>query len=210
MNRAHDLKQVMPKRMAQAVISPPVEHVIVNYGSQDDLDDYIQGLVFPVKYIRFMGRQHYHQAHAWNLAAKAASGEIVIIMGADTYPNPGYLDYIRAAFEAGNDWMEPVDYKGVIAVRKSCFSAVHGYDERFEFYGPEDADMAMRLERAGYAKGSVPAGMLGVIRTPWAEKVKNYGTTMGRRKMMVTMHAVYNDNRDRGVVQVNPEGWGQW
>jgi len=40
-NRTYDLKKTIPHIIRAANISPPVEIVVINYGSEDDLNEYI-------------------------------------------------------------------------------------------------------------------------------------------------------------------------
>ena len=41
MNRTYDLKKTLPLTIQAADASPPVEIVVLNYNSKDDLEDYI-------------------------------------------------------------------------------------------------------------------------------------------------------------------------
>ena len=47
MGRAHDLKKTMPHLIKAAIKSPPVEIVILDYNSKDDLEKYIKGKADP-------------------------------------------------------------------------------------------------------------------------------------------------------------------
>ena len=42
MNRCYDLKKSLPYLIESARLSPPVEIFVLNYGSKDDLDEYIK------------------------------------------------------------------------------------------------------------------------------------------------------------------------
>jgi hypothetical protein len=48
--------------------------------------------------VRYTGRDHYHLAHAYNLAVRASVGEYVAVMGADAVLSK---DYVRTARQRG-------------------------------------------------------------------------------------------------------------
>jgi GT2 family glycosyltransferase len=45
---------------------------------------------------------------------------------------------------------------GAMAVRSEVFQALHGFDARFDPFGPEDLDFSLRLAKAGYAALYIP------------------------------------------------------
>lgn len=213
MNRAADLKRTMPMRLAAAKASPPVEFVIVDYGSRDDLQEFVFNLTPPEGVwvtCRKYPAEHYHQAHAYNLAILAGSGEYFCLMGADTYPKPEYFPTVRTLIAGGAVWIEDPRYKGAICCRKKAFVDVGGYDERFEFYGPEDRDLADRLERRGYRKTCLPEGMLGNFYTPDVLKMANYRLPLSKEASSERMRKIYTENQRNHVTVVNREGWGRW
>lgn len=217
MNRTDDLKQTMALRIAAAVKSLPVEFVILNYNSCDDLREYVLTEVKPMcheagillTYREYKGRDHYHQAHAYNLSLLASMGEYICIMGADTYPKQGYFETIRELAADGIEWMEDKRYKGAICCSRFNFIAVGGYDERFEFYGPEDRDLAVRLARYGSKKATI-TNMIGNNFTPDAVKVANYRIKVTKHEMSKMMRPIFDENVKNDVVRVNPDGWAKW
>jgi len=218
MNRTDDLKKVMSYRIEAAERSLPIEFVILDYNSQDDLQDFVVGELsrhcdaagILLTYRKYIGRKYYHQAHAYNLSVMSAHGDYVCIMGADTYPGDGYFQVVREMAANGCRWMEDRRYKGAVCVKWSDFDAIGGYDERFEFYGSEDRDLAMRLARLGTKKGVLPDGMIGNIHTPDSVKMENYRVKMSKAESSRKMREIFDDNFKREVVAVNPEGWAKW
>lgn len=213
MNRTADLKKTMPLRIAAAELAPPVEFVFLNYGSQDDLDEFLLDLHLPpgITYTyRYFASPYYRQAHAYNLAILASHAETFCLMGADTYPIGDYFGAVREQRARGAIWVEDPRYKGAIACQKQAFLAVGGYDERFEFYGPEDRDLAERLTRAGYAKAILDRNMIGNFHTPDAVKMANYRLPLSKAEASAKMRKIYLENHAAGRIQVNPQGWGAW
>jgi hypothetical protein len=98
--------------------------------------------------------------------------------------------------------------RGVIVCARDEFIAAGGYDERFEFYGPEDTDLDERLVRRGGKFGLLP-NLLREIPTPKAEKTANYRIT-SRWETKKLMVPIYEENKRNKVLVVN-EGveWGQ-
>jgi len=218
MNRTDDLKRVMSYRLDAAERSMPIEFVILDYNSQDDLRDFVMGELsrhcdaagILLTYRKFMARNYYHQAHAYNLSVMSAHGEYVCIMGADTFPDMDYFPVVRSLISTGCRWIEDKRYKGAVCVKWSDFVAIGGYDERFEFYGSEDRDLAVRLARLGIKKGTLSAGLIGNNHTPDEVKMANYRIKISKVESSRRMREVFDDNFKREVIIVNQEGWGRW
>lgn len=212
-NRAADLKRTLPRMLAAADNSPPAEVVVLDYNSTDGLWNYIRTMLGKARlvYRRYTGRDHYHIAHAYNLAVKASSGDYVAIMGADAVLAPGYVAEARKLIDKGCVWMRGRHYKGIVCVQREEFISAGGYDERFEFYGAEDRDLEARLRRRGGKFGLMPDGVVSVIRTPNARKVRNYRLDLSKAEMSGRNHEIYDQNVTDGVLVANRgKEWGQW
>ena len=216
-NRTYDLKQTMPYLIATANASPPVEIVILDYNSPDDLAECIAGLNHKmISYVKYTGRDHYHMAHARNLSVKASVGEYIITMSADVYPAKEFIQVVREMLKDGCVWMHGKRYTGVVVCQRAEFMAAGGYDERFEFYGSEDTDLAARLTRRGGKFGLLPS-LLSVIPTPDHEKVKNYrlevfkGHKLFKREMNKLMRPIcVENNKNRVLVANQGQQWGSF
>jgi len=214
MNRLPDLRRTMPLRIKAAAICPPVEFVILDYGSQDGLGEYVEDIEYPdgitLVYRRIEAR-HWNTAHAYNLAILAASGEYACLMGADTYPLVGYFGFVRSAISGGCAWMEPEKLKGAIVIRRAEFVAAGGYDERFDLYGPEDRDMADRLRRRGGKMCTIPRGLMGEFHTPDDVKTENMRIRADKHTLSEMMRPIYIENRQKGATVANQgREWGRW
>jgi len=221
MNRTYDLKKTMPLMIDAANASPPTEIVILDYNSQDDLKEYIDSVTQSksleksnrLTYAKCTGRNYYHMAHARNLSVLASNGEYIIISSCDIIPRLGFLPTIRRIIvEQDLVWVhDGVRFTGVIACKKSEFIAAGGYDERFEFYGPEDKDVNARLHRRGLKAGQYREELLGIIDTPKEEKAKNYRVKMSKWDMSKIGLAIYTQNTAENVLVANAgKAWGSW
>jgi predicted glycosyltransferase involved in capsule biosynthesis len=132
-------------------------------------------------------------------------------MSADIYPTEEFLPTVRRMIPDGYVWMHAKKYTGVIVCWRQEFIAAGGYDERFEFYGPEDSELDARLRRRGGMFGMLPSNLIEVIRTPDSEKIKNYRLPLTKRQMSRRMKAILDENNQAGVQVANSgRNWGQF
>lgn len=209
-NRLHDLKRTLPYLKNAAQASPPVEIVILDYNSTDGLEDYLNDIP-GIKYYRYDKRSYFHKAHAFNLAILSSKGEYFILLGSDAYPKQAYLHIIRQRIAEGCIWMRAKELCGIICCQKKEFISTGGYDERFEFYGPEDRDLELRLQRRGEKFGLIPSGLMRVIPTSNEDKIKNFRLKLSKQEMYKLMRPIYEENATNYVLVANAgKPWGQW
>jgi hypothetical protein len=211
--RQADLARAWPFILAAAGASPPVEVLVVDYGNPDPLvapPDIPPGV--SVSLPRYVGRDYYHMAHARNLSVKAATGEYVVITCADILPTPGFFAMLRERLdETQADVLVCAKLRGVLVCARDKFLAVGGFDERFEFYGPEDKDLEQRLRRTGWPVASYPSGFLDIIPTSDAQKTAHYRLAIGKRAMHQRGLAILHEHQASGGFLANVgQPWGQW
>jgi len=219
MNRTHDLKIALPAMLESLRRSAPGELSIVNYNSKDDLADFILSVVPPegveLIYRKYEGRDSFHMAHARNLSVLNSTGgpnDYIAIGSADMVPDPEYFTIARKMAEDGCLWMQEVEHKGFIVVRRDEFIDSGGYDERFEFYGPEDRDIALRLFRRATGRfGRIPAGHITLIRTRKRDKLTHYRSGYTREEMARYGAKIAELNFIKYTLVANQSTpWGQW
>lgn len=215
-NRAHDVAFTMPYLVRAGDASPPVEIVYLDYGSTDGLFSTVMSTPAPsratnVLYRRYPGPGYFHKAHAFNLAILATIGDYFVLLGSDAYPHENYIRVVRQKIAQGCVWMRGPTLRGIIACKKSEFVDAGGYDERFEFYGPEDRDLEDRLIRRKGKFCQLPGGLMNVVPTSQEDKVKNFRINLSKREMSRLMHAIYIDNCHNNVMVANKgKDWGSW
>jgi len=204
MNRAYDLKKSMPYIIEAARLSPPVEIFVLNYGSKDDLEEYIK--TQPKDLITYMKveRDFYCSPEARNIAQKASNGLYGIQWACDSYCKPEFIKVIRELIEKENPVWLAEGYLGrAITCRKDEFIASGGYDERFNYYAPEDRDLCMRLHRRGGKFVEFPKDLLWDTKTSWKEKLSNVNKSGSHMEQLRKMHAIFDDNCKKGVLVAN-------
>lgn len=218
MNRTYDLKRTLPSIIRAANASPPVEILVLNYNSQDDLEEYIDKVRtrrftkgVTLCYYKYTKRNYYHLAHAYNLSIRLSAGEYFAVIGTDSILSADYFKAIRKKLEEDDYvWLYNKVYGGIIVCQKREFVEAGGYDERFEMYGPEDKELELRLHRRGGKMGILPPGLLEMIETSRKAKFANYDRARigGRKKRM---RAIYLENKENNVLVVNRgKDWGAW
>lgn len=191
--------------------SPPVEIVIVNYGSKDDLDEYITSVKESkelsvdnkLTYVKYSS-DHYHMAKARNLAAFSSSGDYLMTSSTDISLHIDCIRVIRKTLETNQfEFIYPEHMGGIITCKRSEFMSSGGYDNRFEFYSPEDKDLLARLIRRGCRYREVPGNLVKIIRTDNSDKIKNYRLNISKREMHNRMVKIYDENIRNKVLVVN-------
>jgi glycosyltransferase involved in cell wall biosynthesis len=208
-NRARDLKKALPSVIAAARRSPPVEIVVLDYGSDDDLVYYLESLDSYIVRRVFYSSPYFHMAHARNLSILAAKGEYTTSSNADTLVDPDFFLVVRELAGQGADVIRAShgQWNGCMTFRKEEFIAAGGFDERMEFYGPEDRDLARRFELREVRIATFGPELIANIRTPNSEKVKGYRLPLSKEEMHRRMHEIYRGNTGRKVVNEGVE-WG--
>lgn len=154
MNRTHDLVKTLPLNILDNFTYPKVEFVVLNYNSQDDLDDFMRDRMMSyielgiVKYAKTTEPKFYDMGHSRNIAFKIASGEIVNNVDADNFTGKDFaatlnqLAHMRpekAVFAKGKRMLH-----GRLGMYKKDFLELGGYDEDLEGYGADDASLLYR------------------------------------------------------------------
>lgn len=235
-DRLYSVKETLPTVMAAAKKAPPVEVVILDYGSTDGLKEWVRENAPEAKCVRYEA-PYFHMAHARNLSVIMSTGVYVVSSDAETMVDEDLFAELRKAIvltdrplirlgrrpsstrlarerpghgqcAGGCRWWT----HGVFCVRRSEFMAAGGFDERFEFYGPEDKDIIHRFARRGLQYATIDNHKLITnIGTPDSEKAKNYRLSLSKREMRKRMGKIYEENAAKGVLVANQErGWGRW
>ncbi len=162
MNRSHHLKQTLPQNIADNADYPKLEFVLLDYNSQDGLEEWVRREMKPhidsgrLLYVKTTAPQYFHMSHSRNVVCRAANGEIIVSVDADNFVGKGFAQYINEQFLQYEDiylsshWKRSLaDVLGRICMKKEDFLAVHGYDERISEWGFEDFDLRARLRMSG-------------------------------------------------------------
>ena len=208
--READLVVALPVVYAAAALSPPVEVVIVDYANHPPLTLPPPPPGVTLRVPRYTGRDHYHMAHARNLSIRAATGDYVVVSCADILPEPSYFVALRMRIEETRAvGLIPSRLRGVLVCQRAELVAAGGFDERFEFYGPEDKDLEARLRRRGAPGAGYWHGWLRMIPTPDVAKVAHYRVALGKRAMHHRGVQLMQDNKMAGVLVANDgQPWG--
>lgn len=97
--RAHHLKQTLPANLAAEAGNQNVEFVILDYGSEDGLGEWIQQNYAAelesgrIRYAR-TEQPHFRMAHAKNMAHRVATGDILCNLDADNYIAPNFSQWL--------------------------------------------------------------------------------------------------------------------
>src|SRR5580658_7186571 len=155
-NRTQHLRQTLPKNLADNAGYENAVFVVLDYGSEDDLCEYIYREHGAELKSGRLALYHYHtpgkfhMAHAKNMAHRCGmleGADILVNLDADNLTTPGFAQYLADQF-AKNDrmfmWSRMIrgqfrrGISGRIACTPTAFLLAGGYDEKYSDWGPDD------------------------------------------------------------------------
>jgi hypothetical protein len=179
-----------------------IEFVLLDYGSSDGLRDWIVSLPpllkQNLKYYR-LELDTWHMSHAKNVAHLAAAGDILVNLDFDNFLIADYADIVRQivfdGFVFHNHTLSHRGTYGRIALTRSDFFLLRGYDESFAPMCYQDIDLLNRAKARGMRieKGHVRSA---AIDNPRGHKKPGWSTE--------------NEKKGKDVRRaVNPDGFGR-
>ena len=195
--RADDFSQCLPFLLIAGHQSPPVELVMVDYGNDVPMNPSGKW-PFTVRSVR-VEADYFHMAHARNVGIRAAKGDIIVAFLADQIVSPDFFSVIREQLKLGTflKWFE------TFVFWREDILAAGGFDERFEFYGPEGKELTDRLQRRGLKAVQMSNRIVSQIPTPDAEKVKHYRQKMSKHAMHALGMKIWEENKAAGLTVAN-------
>jgi len=234
MNRTNDLRVTLPETIKAAKKSPPVEIVVLNYDSKDDLDEYIKTVDYPITYAKSPNHKFFSISHSRNCAVKASHGDYIVVQDADILLKEHTVQEWRKYIEDYKPvWMceegrfiDHIHYGGRLpVVKREEFIKTGGYDERFNLCGPEDKDFCMRMYRRGGKYLAYSRHLIDEIHTRQERKIQNldkekyekmipknepHKVQMTKYLMQLAMREIYLENNEKGMLVANKgKQWGQ-
>lgn len=198
MERLHHLWLTLSSNLQHNRYSD-VEFVVLDYGSQDGVADWVQQ-AFPdelksglLQFYRLDWPSRFHVSHAKNCAHRLAHGEIVANVDADTFVLPEYGQALRQYLDTGmRNYVRlvPPDRTqfslcGRIALRREELVRLGGYNEKLQGYGFEDTNLLERAHQLGLEKIQLSHAYAACLEHSDTERTSNYenkSTLAGREQ----------------------------
>ncbi len=223
MNRLFHLKKTFLRNIQDNMRYGDVEFVLVNYNSQDDLDNWARKNLKPyidrgiVNYYRTDIPEIFHASKAKNLAHKVATGEIVVNLDGDNYTGKDFAFYVNYKMSQLGDkallQFKKAPYwgtEGRIAIAKQYFMELGGYDEDLAAIGHEDHDFMDRAKAYGMVYENIQIeNFLHYLSNTTKEKAVNCTTDNTDFYVLESLNRKTSmQNIEEGKLIANPDGWG--
>lgn len=199
MNRLRYLKKTLPSNIRQNRSYPFVEFVLLDYNSQDGLEDWAKEQMSEeiksgvLVYLKTFDPVFFHMSHAKNMASKYSGGDIICNIDADNFVGENFAFYLNNEFNSCNNIYlsgglpyGSADTTGKIILKKSDFFNARGYDERICGYGFEDDDLKSRLNKIPLKRIALKRPeFLRFIPNDMYEKLENMCNSKGLRSILL-------------------------
>jgi glycosyltransferase involved in cell wall biosynthesis len=193
MNRLYHLKQTLPKNLADNLDYPNLEYLLLNYGDQDGLDEWVRTEMKEhidsgrLVYHRSPEQHRFHCAHAKNMATRLATGELICNVDADNITGHHFAFHVAERLQTydflvgclyPNEELDSYCDQGMAgrsAVRRAAFYDAGGFDEAMIGWGHDDLDFYARLKGLGYKGAPIDGRFLHCIAHGDAERAAHTG-----------------------------------
>ena len=229
-NRRENLLTTLPRLFEAANQSPPIEIILLDYNSDDNLQDY---LLHNTPYLhppntflhpRYTGNPFFNMAHSRNVANKLSSGFYVTQGNVDMLLRKDYFQIMRDTLTLDKSlyFLKKHPTSGgynscwhpqIMVVERKEFIAAGGFDERFEFWGAEDKDLNARLIRRNLKWGLLELTPAFIdITNPKGTKTSNYRLpNLHIKRMSNIQRGIYKQNNLDNVLVANEgQEWGNF
>ncbi|HEY3405719.1 MAG TPA: glycosyltransferase family A protein [Ohtaekwangia sp.] len=222
MNRLFHLKQTFISSIQDNINYPNVEFVLINYNSQDGLEEWAQKTLKPyidkgiVNYYRTPEPKSFHISKAKNLAHKVAKGDIVVNLDGDNFAGKDFAFYANYIMQKRGDntifQFKKAPFwgtEGRIVLMKKYFMELGGYDESLEGIGHEDHDLMDRGKAIGMKYENIQIeNFLHYLSNTTKEKSQNVADNPDNYYGYESRNRVRSqENIAAGKVKANPDGW---
>ncbi len=173
MGRLDHLQRTLPTWLAQ----PDSEIVVVDYSCPQKAGDWVAQTHPEVKVVRVENQSIFRISTARNLGAAAATSPWLCFVDADILLDPNFVSLLKPRLDPACFFKveEKImgDLMGTVLISREVFESVEGYDDAFEGWGMEDADMYLRLKKAGIRLESYAAELLTSIPHTNQQRTEN-------------------------------------
>ena len=191
MNRLYQLKETLPHNLKVIGSFDGVELCLVNFNSQDGLNEYIAENFMhyiesgKLNYFHTKLPQYFHCSIAKNLAHRLGLGGIMYNLDGDNFITENNVEKILGAFDARKGIFLHERIKklrngtcGRIALRREDFYLLGGYDEKLLGVSWQDMDLVYRLSRLSLqaltAQSEIKPAILNTKRETMANQKKQF------------------------------------
>lgn len=223
-NRLTQISKTLRKNLDDnAADLADVDFVLMDLGSNDGLQEWIfehfakEINTGALKYFHTSAMEHWNCSAAKNAAHRYADGDIVVNLDCDNYTGLNGGRFVLDLFKTLGTKIVIHQGSGIpgdgsfgrIAVLKTYFAAIGGYDEAFLPMGYQDTDLIKRLTNWGlfYISRTDAAYNQAVVNSK-QDSIKNTGSGLSYLEMNEANRQRSDDNIIHGITIANNGDYG--
>ena len=221
MNRLFHLKETIEQNIQDNASYPNIEFVLIDYNSQDGLEDYVKANLMPyidkgiLNYYKTKEPRKFHASYAKNLSHALAKGEVICNLDGDNFTGKDFAFYLNYMFNQKGEnniyqfFKRPLwGTVGRLSFYRDNFFKLGGYDEDLLPIGHEDLDLVNRAREMGIPLDQIQIeNFLKYLSNTTKEKAENCTDTDEDYYSLLNANIdASNENIRNGKLKANPNG----
>lgn len=229
MNRLHDLKETLPANLKDSDDYANAEFVLLDYNSSDGMEEWVKSELKEyldsgrLRYCRTETSEYFNPNHSRNVSFRLAKGELVANVDSDNFMWNGYLHRINQCASVADSGLliVPEDFmlpnsdrlllKGRFVLYRKDIEMLRGFDEELDGgFSYDDVNFVLRAIMAKFKVVRFENRFIqGRLPTTDEERHSNMSNERTFSEMKVINEEITSRRLGRGIISVNPDGWGE-
>ena len=223
------MRETLPQNLNNNDDYPEAEFVLLDYNSSDGLEDWVRSELGDyldsgrLRYCRTECSEYFRPGHSRNLSFRLAKGELITNVDTDNLMWDGFLRRLNQCASVADQGLLIVPesfmlpnsnrllLKGRFTLYRKDIEMLRGFDEELdEGFSYDDVNFVLRAIMARFRIVRFEDRFVrGRIPTSDEDRHKNMPVGRTFAEMKIINEDITRRRLGRGIISVNPNGWGE-